>query len=90
MLDYNCKLNLVVREYCYKTNFCHTLRVVLYIFVVVVVVVVCILARLKFEKTHFRVQDNPLIHALDEKLQATQTSSVKLLMDYLKSEDYRE
>ena len=49
-------------------------------------------ARLNFpaEKATFRIQDNPLIHALDEKLQAAQTSSVKLLFDYLRSEEYRE
>ena len=49
-------------------------------------------ARLNFpaEKATFRIQDNPLIHALDEKLQTAQTSSVKLLFEYLKSEEYRE
>ncbi len=49
-------------------------------------------ARLNFpaEKATFRIQDNPLIHALDEKLQTAQTSSIKLLFDYLKSEEYRE
>ena len=49
-------------------------------------------ARLNFpaENATLRIQDNPLIHALDDKLQATKTSSVKLLFDYLRSEEYRE
>jgi len=49
-------------------------------------------ARLSFpaEKATFRIQDNPLIHALDEKLQTAQNSSIKLLFEYLKSEEYRE
>lgn len=51
-----------------------------------------LIARLNFpaEKATFRIQDNPLIHALDDKLQTAQTSTVKLLFDYLKSEEYRE
>lgn len=50
------------------------------------------ITRLNFpaEKATFRIQDNPLIHAIDEKLQTAKTSTVKLLFDYLKSEEYRE
>ena len=51
---------------------------------------VYVLARLKLEKNNLRIQDNPLINSLDEKLQVSQTSSVKLLLDYLKSEEYRQ
>ena len=49
-------------------------------------------ARLDFtgDKCSFHIQGNPLIHALDEKLQASQASSVKLLFEYLKTEEYRE
>ena len=49
-------------------------------------------ARLDFlgEKCTFYVHDNPLIHALDEKLQTAQTSIVKLLFDYMRTEEYRE
>jgi len=49
-------------------------------------------ARLNFtaEGCSFVIGDNPLIHALDEKLAAAKTSSTKLLFDYLKSEEYRE
>jgi len=38
------------------------------------------------DKCSFKVQDNPLIHALDEKLQA---STLKILWDYLRTEEYR-
>ena len=47
-------------------------------------------ARLKFEKGHFKIQENPLILTLEEKLQAAQTSNVKLLLDFLRTEEYRE
>ncbi len=49
-------------------------------------------ARLNFtgEGCSFYIQDNPLIHAVDEKLQAAKTSSTKLLFDYLKTEEYKE
>lgn len=50
------------------------------------------LTRLDFlgEKCTFYVYDNPLIHALDEKLQTAQTSIVKLLFEYMRTEEYRE
>ena len=50
------------------------------------------LARLDFlgEKCTFYVHDNPLINALDEKLQSSQASIVKLLFDYIRTEEYRE
>ena len=38
------------------------------------------------DKCSFKVQDNPLIHTLDEKLQA---STLKILWDYLRTEEYR-
>ena len=54
--------------------------------------IIYISARLNFpaENATIRFQDNPLIHGLDDKLQATKTSSIKLLFDYLRSEEYRE
>jgi len=39
------------------------------------------------DKCSFKVQDNPLIHALDEKLQA---STLKILWDYLRTEEFIE
>lgn len=39
------------------------------------------------EKCSFKAQDNPLILTLDEKLQA---SNLKILFDYLRTEEYRE
>lgn len=49
-------------------------------------------ARLNFtgEGCSFYIQDNPLIHAIEDKLQAAKTSSTKLLFDYLKTEEYKE
>ena len=49
-------------------------------------------ARLDFlgEKCTFYIHDNPLIHALDEKLQTSQASVVKLLFEYMRTEEYRE
>lgn len=46
------------------------------------------ITRLNFlgEKCSFRIGDNPLIHALDEKLQQ---SSIKPFFDYLKTDEYR-